>query len=79
MCICVFTKPSSYGNGDMPILLGSMRQAQLNIKIVVFIDFFDKKIDFFNRKIRVFGKKIEFFNNKTAFPRTQPQYTIKFL
>jgi hypothetical protein len=52
---------------------------QPNGKIVKKIDFFDKKIGFFNRKISVFGKKIKFFDKKTAFPRTQPQYTLKFL
>jgi hypothetical protein len=56
-----------------------MRHAQLNGKIVKKIDFFDKKIGFFNRKISVFGEKIDFFDKKTAFPRTQPQFTLKFL
>jgi hypothetical protein len=56
-----------------------MRHAQPNGKIVNKIDLFDKKIGFFNRKISVFGKKIGFFDDKTAFPGTQPHYTLKFL
>ncbi len=73
------TEQSPYGNGDMSILLATMRYAQLNGKIVKKIDFFDKKFGFFNRKISVFGKKINFFYQKTAIPHRQPQYTLKFL
>jgi hypothetical protein len=56
-----------------------MTHTQPNGKTVKKIDFFGKKIEFLNRKISVFGKKIEFFDKKTAFTRTEPHYTLKFL
>jgi hypothetical protein len=61
------TELSPYGNGDVSILLASMRHVQLNGKIVEKIDFFNKKIGFLTGKSEFLVRKSNFLTRKQLF------------
>jgi hypothetical protein len=64
------TEPSPYGNGDVSILLASMRHAQLNGKIIKKMkkmDFLTRKLDFLTGKSVFLARKLNFSTRKQLF------------
>ncbi len=60
------TEPSPYGNGDVSILLASMRHVQLNGNIVEKINLFDKKIRFLTGKSVFLARKSNFWQENSV-------------
>jgi hypothetical protein len=63
----IYVSAALYGNGDMSILLASMRHTQLNGKIIEKIDFSTRKSDFLTGKSVFLARKSNFLTRKQLF------------